>query len=82
MKIKIAVILAMLLFCLTSNHSVSVEAGTTRTVDVHAKIWTIHGVYTKSNTSKSANVKNYSGYGEYGYCYGQIRSDLSGQWTA
>ena len=81
MKKKLAIVICMLLFCISSDSTLFVSAGTTKTVNVHPTIWTIHGIYTKSATSKTVTAKNYSGYGEYAYCYGQVRSNLSGEWT-
>lgn len=82
-KMKLAVLALMVAYCIMPNGTLkSNAASTTKTVAVHADIWTVHGVYRKSVTSKYVYATNYAGYGEYAYCYGQARSDLSGVWTA
>lgn len=82
-KIKLAVLALMAAYCIMPNSTLKSEAGSvTKTIAVHADIWTVHGIYTKSVTSKDVSAINYAGYGEYAYCYGQVRSNLSGTWTA
>lgn len=80
-KIKITVLVLMAMFCIAPNTVLTANAET-KTIAVHANIWTIHGIYTKTTTSKQVYAKNYSGYGEYAYCYGQSRSNISGEWVA
>ena len=81
-KIKLVVLALMAVYCIMPNSTLKSEAGSaTKTIAVHANIWTVHGIYTKSVSNKYVYAKNYAGYGEYAYCYGQARSDLSGVWS-
>lgn len=82
LRLKIIILVMMAMYCMAPASPMVVDAASnTRTVAVHATNWTVHGVYSKSSTSKTMYATNYSGYGEYGYCYGHCRSDLSGQWV-
>lgn len=82
-KIKLIVLALMATYCIMPNSTLRSEAGSaTKTVAVHAYTWTVHGIYEKSATSNYVSAINYAGYGEYAYCYGQVRSNLSGTWTA
>lgn len=83
LKLKITLIMMMALFCVLPNKSISTvnAASTTNTILVHPTIWSIHGIYTKSSTGKTVYATNYSGVGEYAYCYGHVRSNISGQWA-
>lgn len=81
-KIKIIALLFMVMFCVMPNFYLTVNAASSiKTISVHADIWTIHGTYIKSETSKNVYATNYSGYGEYEYCYAQCRSNISGEWA-
>ncbi len=81
-KITVAMLMIMTMFCINPNGMLTANAGAEKTIAVHANIWTVHGIYSKSATSNSVGAKNYSGCGQYAYCYGQVRSDLSGEWVA
>ncbi len=80
-KIKILALILMAVFCVTPYSKTTAKAASTKVISVHAKYWTIHGLYEKSETSRVMYAKNYSGYGEFGYCYGHCRSNISGQWA-
>ncbi|MCM1398064.1 MAG: hypothetical protein NC225_01130 [Clostridium sp.] len=81
-KTKLVALMLMAAYCIAPGNTVTANAASTsKIVAVHANIWTVHGIYTKSFSSKTAKVTNYSGYGEYGYCYGQVRANIGGWGT-
>lgn len=83
MKVKILVIALMAIFCIAPTSVPKAEAaGTLKTMYVHPSIWSVHGIYTKTSTGKIVYAKNASGFGKMEYCYGQVRSNISGSCAA
>ncbi len=81
-KVKLVALMLMAAYCIVPSNTLTANAASTsKTVAVHANIWTVHGIYTKSVSSKTVKATNYAGYGKYAYCYGQVRSDISGAWS-
>lgn len=81
-KLKITALILMVIFCVKPNLANTANAASaTKTISVPAKLPTSFGIYSKSSTSHYVYATNYSGYGEYAYCYGSCASNLSGQWV-
>lgn len=41
-KVKVAILLMMVIFCITPSQLFANAATSTKTIDVHANIWSIH----------------------------------------
>ena len=82
-KGKVLILTFILLYCLNPFGNSQVEAQTAvRTVYAPPNgTWIVYGTFTKSTTSNKVYATNYSGHGTYAYCYGHVRSNLSGTWV-
>lgn len=81
MKLKLTVLTMMMLLCIT-NSSYSKAATYTTAKDVpEYGTYIIHSVKHKTTTGKTVKALNYSGYGEYAYCYGKITANLAGEYV-
>lgn len=81
LKLKVTVLLLMTMFCIKPDVGTLKAASSTKTISVPSRFYEMHGIYVKSSTSRYVYATNYSGYGNAGYCYGYVSSDISGEWA-